>query len=270
MKRFVCFLIVIEFSFLMRGTPRLLYEYSFLYENKKFILVHHWSLKNAGNEVNYADPFNDEKNQYAYFVLIEKSNGQVVMKKKSSFFTYGWIDEESKYIVLLSNTDMNEKTPKVALLSIDGNLIFERNISLSEVILNDKEYYLFKEQYPKYFNKLIEEGCISSNSDRKEYYIDALYTEDPQLLKYLETKTRCNHLFNCISVTTNKLLIWYSQKLTFEKNGHMPIVVGRPNVMLNKKNSGEIVGISITDPCEKRITILITRKDVDGVYVPIR
>ena len=60
------------------------------------------------------------------------------MRMSSSFFTYGWIDQESKYIVLLSNVDMPATTPKIALLTISGEVLFESDISPDEAVLNSE------------------------------------------------------------------------------------------------------------------------------------
>ena len=129
MKKAGILIIVFFFCCILNGTPRLLYEYSFQFKNDKYILVHHWSLKNVElSQIDGVNPFIDN-NKYAHLLLIEKASGQVVMRMSSSFFTYGWIDQESKYIVLLSNVDMPATTPKIALLTISGEVLFESDIS---------------------------------------------------------------------------------------------------------------------------------------------
>lgn len=271
MKKAGILIIMLFFCCILNGTPRLLYEYSFHFENNKYILVHHWSLKNVTlSQIDGVNPFIDN-NKYAYLLLIEKDSGRVVMRMSSSFFTYGWIDQESKYIVLLSNVDMPEATPKISLLTIKGELLFKSDISPDEVVLNREEYSKFKNKFTEYYNQLLKVGRISTEADFSKYYLNPIYTENEPLSSYLEKKCRKNHLSDCITITNNGILIWYSQKIIFlQQNGQAPILVGNPEIELLRNKTGDITGISLNDPCEKRITIPITRKDVDGVYVPIR
>ena len=61
---------------------------------------------------------------------------------------------------------------------------------------------------------------------------------------------------DCITLTNNRMFIWYSQEVIFlQQNGQPLILVGNPNVELVKNKTGDITGISLNDPCEKRITI---------------
>ena len=271
MKKAGILIIVFFFCCILNGTPRLLYEYSFQFKNDKYILVHHWSLKNVElSQIDGVNPFIDN-NKYAHLLLIEKASGQVVMRMSSSFFTYGWIDQESKYIVLLSNVDMPATTPKIALLTISGEVLFESDISPDEAVLNSDEYSVFKSKYHEYYQQLLKVGRISTEADFSKYYLNFIYPENEPLLKFLKEKCQKNHLSDCITLTNNRMIIWYSQEVIFlQQNGQPPILVGNPNIELVKNRTGDITGISLNDPCEKRITIPVKRKNAEGIYVNVK
>jgi hypothetical protein len=253
------------------GTQRAFYEYSFLSENDDYMLVHYWSLERVSLvQIDEIDPFTDEKNRYSYFMLIEKKSGEVIFKKRSSFFTYGWIDPDSEYIVLLSNVDMSEKIPHIALFSIEGNLLFKTQICVEECVLSFNEYNFFKKKHPLYNKKLLQNDAVSASYDLKTIYISPLYTEDETIKSFLNERSKKNHLSDCFSILNNRVFFWYFQKIIPLKFGYRLNIIGQPNIMLERSKSGNVLGISLLDPCKKRIIIPITRKNKDGIVIVIR
>jgi hypothetical protein len=257
----------------------LLYEYSFSTENSDYILVHYWSVGTLPPSLKKVDnPFPGKDKIHAYFILMDKEQGKIVLKKRSYLFTYGWIDPDSEYIVLLSDIDLAGvyKTPiQLALLSIKGKLIFKTAISSEESVLNLKEYNDFKRQYPEYTKKLIENDAISSSYDLKTIYVDSLVDIGYEKRnRYLMKKLKKNHLSECFSeyIFFDQISFWFYHYLDFlgRKNYERPTFVGNPKIKLIKNKSGNVVGISLLDKCKKRFMVPITKKNKDGILVPIK
>jgi len=250
--------------------PPFLYDFTFFAENEEYLLLHHYAFKRLKNteQLSSKNPFTDKDNHYSYFLLIRKKDGAVVLKKSSSIFTYGWIDPESKYIVLLSNIDRfsAETPPHIALLSIKGELLFKARICPHEWVLNVKEYNDFRRKFPEQNQRLLKSDAVSMSKDKKHVYIsicDSFLSEsetDSAAEKYLEPRYKpTSHYSKSFQCTPNGILEWYQTRF--------PWIAYNVNVNLEKSASGKVLGISLNDPVGKRFTVPITTKDKRGINI---
>ena len=242
-------------------------SYSFIAVNEEYQLLHHYSFKHSKgiDQLNSENPFTDKDNHYSYFLLIRKRDGAVVLKKRSGLFTYGWIDPESKDVVLLSAVDRFQNSPHIALLSIKGELLFKARICPYEWVLNVKEYNYFRRSFPEQSQRFLKSGAVSMSKDKKYVYIntcDAILNEnetDSTAREYLKPRRKPSHYSKSFQRLPNGILQWYTTQLSFRSRG--------VNVNLEKSASGKVLGISLNDPEEKRFTVPITKKDKRGINI---
>jgi hypothetical protein len=253
----------------LNGSPRMFYNYSFFSENDKYMLLHHWELANTNTLLeDYDNLFTNERKCNAYFMLIEKKRGKVILKKGSSFFTYGWIDPNSEYIVLLSNIS-RFGSPHIALISIKGELLFKTRFWTEESVLSLKEYVSFKKKYPEYIKKLIKNDAISASNDLKTFYIQpSVEADNEKINKFLIKKLEKNHLSDCLEISTHPISSWFYLKFVLKPG--IKFIAGIPRIKLKKSKSGNVLGISLLNTCEKRFIIPVTKKNKDGIHIPIK
>jgi len=268
-------LFFVSYSFII-ASPFPFFKYSFFIENEEYMLLHYWSIGGVRLDYLHSDnPFIDKNNNYAYFLLIRKKDGTLVLKQKSSLFTYGWIDPKSNYIVLLSVIDRFRGAPHVALFSVKGDLIFKSRICPYESVLNLKEYNSFRKRFPEYNELLLKSDAISMSNDKKTIYINICNTfyrdieNDDIAMKHLDKWLRKSHYSNSFNAMTNGILLWFYHKLFWYTSKNTVPLINEPNpkIGLIQSKSGKVLGIFLNDPMGKQFTIPITRKDDKGILV---
>ncbi len=270
--KYSIFLLLLILCFeIVNASPRLFYEYSFIVENKNYLLVHYWSMKNTEKYLNKFDnPLSEDKN--AFFMLIDKRNGKTVYKKRSGYFTYGWISPDSNYIILLSNIERNIQNTRISLFSIEGKLLFKSPVNEKEIVLNFNEYVEFKNKYPVYAKKILKNEAISASNDMKTIYIDPFFINNKMANNYLKKKLEKNHYLNdCVGKEAfNQFKFWFYQRFFLEL-GLKKRLIGDPIIKLIKnKTKSIVVGISLLNSCKKRITIPITKKNKNGILLRLK
>jgi hypothetical protein len=194
------------------------------------------------------DPFLED-NDFAYIECINKKTHAIVFHIPSTALTHLFISHDEKYIVGISNI-MLYNPYQLIIMKINGEIIKKRHIASSEAKMNENEFENLKNNFP---------DAIKFLSNRKRifyhdsfYYIDFLSINMPHflgtafdvLIGYMQE----NHLSNNFFSTVTNWIFWFNEE--------------NQKLVFNNNYKGELYSISILDPKNEYIEILIDENNI--------
>jgi len=223
-------------------------EISIESENYKIIHFHNWSnetLNERYNMITSEDQNILVNNNYAYINVINKYSMEIVLKIPSPALTHMYISEDERYIVGISNIMIDNPFQLIIIDIHKKEIIKKRHIASEEAKLNEIEFILFKNNFPKALQYLQSRERIYLI--RSFYYIDFLSMNMPIILgneafRFLLNYITYNHLSNNISETVTNWVFWFNEI--------------NPNVYFYYRNN-ELYSINILDRQNSIIEILI-------------
>jgi hypothetical protein len=204
------------------GTKKIIIES----ENYKIEHYHDWSIN------------------YAYIECINKNTNITEYKISSPALTNLYISHDEKYIIGFSNIKLHNPY-QIIILTIEGEYIKRRHISIFESRLNQIELIEFSEKFYKdYFNLKRMNRIYNIGT---YYFIDfsdcSEFIIGEEAWHYLFSNSKANHLSNNFSETVTNYIFWFNELNTgleyiYENNELTGIS------LLDNKNTRMIININ--------------------------